>query len=168
MICEKCQKNEVSVHLTDIVNNTKREYHLCRDCAQSHGVSIQAQLQNFKNLTVPEFYASPQEKSETANSPEGLGDCPDCGMSYSNFRKEGKFGCSRDYDLFSGSLDDLFEKIHAAAQHKGRSPARFHEQMVQSLEVERLRESLTHAVSDEDFEQAAAIRDQLRILESGS
>ena len=40
MVCQKCQKNEAVVHLTDIVNNTKKEYRLCKECAEMHGVSI--------------------------------------------------------------------------------------------------------------------------------
>ena len=113
MLCEKCQQNEVSVHLTDIVNNTKREYHLCRDCASSHGVSIKATLENFKNLTIPEFYSPPEDEEQDTPSPKLSRDCPDCGMTYARFRKEGKFGCSRDYDLFSDSLDDLFGNLIA-------------------------------------------------------
>ncbi len=168
MLCEKCQQNEVTVHLTDIVNNTKKEYHLCRDCAQSHGVSIKATLENFKNLTIPEFYSPPESTgSETTEQSAPL-DCPDCGMSYSRFRKEGKFGCAMDYDLFSESLDDLFGKIQPSTQHKGRVPARFHGAVAHSLEVEKLRQEMEQAAIDEDYEKAAAIKSQLKSLEQGS
>ena len=40
MVCQKCQKNEAVVHLTDIGNYTKKEYRLCKECAEMHGVSI--------------------------------------------------------------------------------------------------------------------------------
>ena len=168
MLCEKCQQNEVTAHLTDIVNNTKREYHLCRDCARSHGVSIKATLENFKNLTIPEFYSPPEAADTESKSAESAQDCPDCGMTYARFRKEGKFGCSRDYDLFSNSLDDLFGKIQPSSQHKGSVPARFHGAMAQSLEIERLRQEMEQAAIDEDYEKAAAIKSQLKSLEQGS
>lgn len=168
MLCEKCQQNEVTVHLTDIVNNTKREYHLCRDCARSHGVSIKATLENFKNLTIPEFYSPPEAAEEQSTVSAASQDCPDCGMTYARFRKEGKFGCSRDYDLFSDSLDDLFGKIQPSCQHKGRVPARFHGAMAQTLEIERLRQEMEQAAIDEDYEKAAALKSQLKSLEQGS
>ncbi|OUU21665.1 MAG: hypothetical protein CBC13_08720 [Planctomycetia bacterium TMED53] len=168
MLCEKCQQNEVTVHLTDIVNNTKKEYHLCRDCAQSHGVSIKATLENFKNLTIPEFYSPPAKGDSESAQDSAPSDCPDCGMSYAKFRKEGKFGCARDYDLFSDSLDELFGKIQPSTQHKGRVPARFHGVVSQSMEVERLRQKMEQAAIDEDYEKAAAIKSQLKSLEQGS
>ena len=40
MICEKCQKQHATVHLTEIVNQEKKEAHLCEECARSSGVGI--------------------------------------------------------------------------------------------------------------------------------
>lgn len=160
MLCEKCQKNKVVVHLTDIVNQTKRQYHLCKECAGFHGVSIKAQIKKHKEqFTLPEFYSSPDGDCGSVS-------CPDCGMTYSRFRKEGKFGCSHDYDVFRDDLDELLEKIHESNQHRGRAPGRFRKQISRKVQLTQLREELTQAVSDEQFEKAAAIRDQMRLLES--
>ncbi len=167
MLCEKCQKNEVAVHLTDIVNQTKRQYHLCKECAGFHGVSIQAQMKKHKEqFTLPEFYSSPDTSSEHSDGDCGSVSCPDCGMTYSRFRKEGKFGCSHDYHVFRTDLDELLEKIHESNQHRGRAPARFRKQISRKVQLTQLREELTRAVTDEQFEKAAAIRDQMRLLES--
>ena len=45
MICESCKKNNASVHMIDVVNNSKQELHLCEDCAQSKGVTIKSHMQ---------------------------------------------------------------------------------------------------------------------------
>ena len=37
MLCEKCQKEEASVHVTKIVNGQKTETHLCQHCAKELG-----------------------------------------------------------------------------------------------------------------------------------
>lgn len=166
MQCEKCQQNEACVHLTDIVNNTKREYRLCKECAKIHGVSIQAQLQKFKNITLPEFYAPSMEMKSEDSEEAPVEDCPHCKMSYSLFRKEGKFGCSHDYTVFRGSLVDLLEKIHASTQHRGRTPGRFREQDTHQSKLDSLREDLLRAVQGEQYEKAAAIRDQMRLMGS--
>lgn len=166
MLCEKCQQNEACVHLTDIVNNTKREYRLCKECAKVHGVSIQAQLQKFKNISLPAFFAPSAESSDIEQAAITVESCPRCKMSYSLFRKEGKFGCSHDYTVFRSTLDDLLDKIHASTQHRGRTPSRFRGQDSNQSKLDQLREELTRAVKGEQYEKAAAIRDQMRLMGS--
>ncbi len=166
MLCENCQKNKAVVHLTDIVNNTKKEYRLCKECAGIHGVSIQAQLKKHKQFTLPDFYSDPDTLTGADGGDTADKVCTQCGMSYSLFRKEGKFGCSHDYQCFRSDLDELLEKIHASSQHLGRSPGRFREQVSRQAQLTQLREDLSKAVSDEQYEKAAAIRDQMQNLES--
>ena len=38
MICEACQQNLATVHLTEIVQKQKRETHLCETCAETKGI----------------------------------------------------------------------------------------------------------------------------------
>lgn len=166
MLCEKCQQNEVAVHLTDIAAGIKKKYQLCKKCAEDHGVSIQAQLKKHKQFTLTEFYGSPQSQSHQDKDQATDSACSQCGMSYSLFRKEGKFGCSHDYQTFRSDLDELMNKIHASSQHRGRAPGRFRQQVSRQVQLDHLREELTQAVSDEQFEEAAKIRDQMRLLES--
>lgn len=174
MQCEKCQQNVASVHLTDVVNNTKREYHLCKECAKIQGVSLQAQLQKFKDLTqdltlpegltLPEFFAPSFEESGSERAENAPEDCPRCKMSYSRFRRDGKFGCSHDYTVFLSTLDELFEKIHESTRHIGRAPARFQKEGSDQGRFDQLREQLKRAVQGEQYEKAAEIRDQMRLM----
>ncbi len=164
MQCEKCQQNVANVHLTDVVNNTKREYHLCKECAKIQGVSLQAQLQKFKDLTLPEFFAPSFEESGSERAESAPEDCPRCKMSYLRFRRDGKFGCSHDYTVFLSTLDELFEKIHESTRHIGRAPARFQQEDSQQGQLHQLREQLKRAVQGEQYEKAAEIRDQMRLM----
>ena len=100
MLCENCQKNKAVVHLTDIVNNTKKEYRLCKECAGIHGVSIQATLKKHKQFTLPDLLSDPDSTMRAGDGDTAVKACTRCGMSYSLFRKEGKFGCSHDYECF--------------------------------------------------------------------
>ncbi|MGE4619568.1 MAG: UvrB/UvrC motif-containing protein [Planctomycetota bacterium] len=164
MLCEKCQQNDACVHLTDVTNNTKREYHLCKDCAEVHSVSIQAQLQKFKNINLPEFFTPLSGELSQEKAQDSIADCPQCKMSYSLFRKDGKFGCAHDYTVFRSTLDDLLKKIHDSTQHRGRTPRRFRQQDSHQEELDQLRQQLTSAVNGEQYEKAAAIRDQMRLM----
>ena len=168
MLCEKCQQNEVAVHLTDIAAGIKKKYQLCKECAAAGGVSIHAQLKKHKKFTLTEFYGSSHPESRGDQDPTADPTCSECGMRYSLFRKEGKFGCSHDYQEFRSDLDDLLEKLHASSQLRGRAPGRFRQQVSRQVQLDQLRDELTQAVTNEQFEEAAKIRDQMRLLESHS
>ena len=170
MLCEKCQQNEATVHLTDIANLKKREYRLCSECARIHGVSIQAQLQKFKSLTLPDFFAHHFHESDTEQAESPPESCPRCKMSYSQFRRDGKFGCSHDFTVFRSTLEELFKKIHDSSQHIGRTPSCFREwsedqeEDSHQVQLDELREELKRAVRGEQYEKAAEIRDQMRLM----
>jgi hypothetical protein len=46
------QRNEATVHLTEIIKNVKSEVHLCEACAR--GIGLNSKLSNF-SLTVPDM-----------------------------------------------------------------------------------------------------------------
>jgi len=162
MICEVCRESVATVHLTEIVNNNKQELHLCESCAQEKGVAIHSQV---KNLNIPEFFgqlAEPGGGTETSAS----GQCPQCGISYTQFRSSGKLGCPRDYQVFREELGQLLEKIHSGStQHRGKVPSRVGRQFSVERELVELREELDQAVEAELYEHAAEIRDRIHDLE---
>ena len=69
MICEICREQIATVHLTEIVNNAKKEIHLCEACAQEKGVAIHSEV---KNLSIPEFFGQLVESGDPeSGSDEG-------------------------------------------------------------------------------------------------
>ena len=44
VICESCHQNLATVHLTEIVQKTKKETHLCEECAREKGVTYDAEF----------------------------------------------------------------------------------------------------------------------------
>lgn len=38
MICERCHKNEASVHTVQIINGEKIEHYYCQNCANETGI----------------------------------------------------------------------------------------------------------------------------------
>ncbi|HIC22861.1 MAG TPA: hypothetical protein EYO84_05505 [Planctomycetes bacterium] len=164
MLCEKCQQNEATVHLTDVANQVKQEYHLCSECARVHGVSVPAQFQKFKSFTLPDFFTHQSQESDTEQAESPPENCPRCKMSYSKFRRDGKFGCSHDFTVFRSTLEDLFKKIHNSSQHIGRTPSCFRKENSHRIQLDGLREELKRAVQGEQYEKAAEIRDQMRLM----
>ena len=162
MICEICREAVATVHLTEIVNNSKKEIHLCEACAEQKGVAIQSQV---KSLSIPEFFGQMAE-SKDEPGPGGVElHCPVCGMTYRQFRTGGKLGCPNDYQVFREELSQLLEKIHGSTQHPGKLPVRFGIEERRRRQIEQLRTELQHAVRAEEFERAAQLRDEIYDLE---
>ena len=85
-------------------------------------------------------------------------------MSYEEFKKIGRLGCSHCYDAFASQLERLLKRIHGDDRHRGKGPIEA-EQSAQGVdELEQLREELAQAVAEEAFEEAAQLRDRIRIL----
>ena len=44
MQCQICQKNEATIHLTEIVEGLRSEMHICERCAQEQGIAVKSQI----------------------------------------------------------------------------------------------------------------------------
>jgi protein-arginine kinase activator protein McsA len=62
--------------------------------------------------------------------------------------------------VFGPIIAPQLHLIHHGTQHLGKTPRRH----ANALQREELRAALTKAISTEDFEQAAQLRDQLSLL----
>ncbi len=116
MKCQLCSK-PATVHLTDIVENQKREVHLCQTCAEAH------QLVKKQELNLPAIlqnligqHLGPQT-DELARLT-----CPVCGIKFMEFRSQGRLGCPYDYTVFRQGLGSLLYRIHRSTHHVGKTP----------------------------------------------
>lgn len=158
MKCENCHKKPATVHLTEINEDEKVERHLCEDCAREITTHMPKNFNPAEFLTSLISQVAPEikEMSKTA--------CENCGLSYLEFRSQGRLGCANDYQVFEKGLVPILEKIHGSAQHKGKVPKTSQAGAAQQSEVVRLRQELAEAVNVEDYERAAILRDRLRNL----
>ena len=92
--------------------------------------------------------------------------CAYCGTSLRDFRASGRLGCAHCYGAFEQSLRELLRRVHGSTKHEGwRYQARDPELVTRAETLRDLRDKLQRAVSDEAFETAASLRDQIRGLE---
>jgi protein arginine kinase activator len=156
MRCQRCPK-EASVHLTERVKGQRRELHLCQSCARKAGLTLPESAPNLaldavvQSLIVAHVGELVGELAELS--------CPDCGIRFMEFRASGRLGCPLDYRVFSAGLLPLVQRYHGATRHVGKV-ARHHESANQRL---RLRTQLREAIAREDYEEAARLRDLLRL-----
>lgn len=155
--CDNCGKG-ATVHLTEITNGQKTEKHLCEECASAEGITIKANVPISQLLEDFILQSAPSEFSDRT--------CDVCGMSFSEFRKRGLLGCPNDYTAFADALEPLLGRAHeGAGQHVGKVPHRAGDDQKKMNNILRMRVELKTAVVAEDYERAAALRDQIKELE---
>ena len=162
MNCEKCKKNHATYHLTAKENGVMREAHLCEECARQAGVNLKF------NFSISDILGNLLDvKPATPSSPSKASQlrCPECGITYSEFKSKARLGCAHDYEVFRTELVRLLEKIHGATTHAGKTPQTVDSQIRKENELMRLKRDLESVVKSEDFEKAAQIRDRIRTLE---
>jgi protein arginine kinase activator len=159
MKCQKCTK-AATLHITEVISDDQfEELHLCEECAN-------------KYLYEPQQKGALHKGGEADIGPEtdegsalNQRECPLCGIKFVEFRNSGRLGCPHDYQEFRQELIPLLENIHGETKHCGKTPRRLpHSKQTQS-ELIQLRNKLKHAVTKEDYEEAAKLRDRIRQLE---
>lgn len=173
MLCDRCKKNEAKVYYTEIVNKEKTEQHLCEECAMEFtsfqmGNSFMNQELTLGSLLSTILGNHYINESQEEKQREALPSCHGCGMTYTEFMKIGRFGCSQCYDSFAKALDKSITSIQGSNQHTGKKPKGFKtesEKIVSELsEVDKLSIRLQDAIEKEEYEEAASLRDRIRVL----
>jgi len=160
MLCEICKQAQATVHLTEIVNEQMTELHLCESCANQKGAQVESHFGLSDLLSGLADFSKTQEPEEVSSKA-----CPTCGMTYDDFRKVGRLGCSDCYVTFKRSLGGLLKRIHGSPIHLGKSPARVVKPQKAKTELTELKRKLERAIEDEAFEEAARLRDQIHRME---
>lgn len=162
--CDKCKKAQATFHLTNLEQHSiKEERHLCERCATEEGLLPSDKpvldLSHFMEQFVTGGKASAAAQASLV--------CEECGMTYIEFRNQGVLGCPHDYDVFAEPLAKLLESAHdGATHHVGKSPHSLGNTQKPADELRRLRRLLDEAVTGEDYERAASLRDRIREIES--
>ena len=163
--CENCGEVEAVIHLTQIVNNEMTTCHLCEQCAAAKG--LETQDAPSPSFPLQEFLAQMGEEEPPQSTAPVDDKCESCGLTFRGFREAGRLGCPHCWTAFEGHLRGLLSRVHNSTRHVGKvylPPDPTASQMERRLEG--LKSQLERAVSAEDFERAAGIRDEIRSLES--
>jgi protein arginine kinase activator len=82
-------------------------------------------------------------------------------MAYGEFKEKGALGCADCYGAFEQELDRLLIEMHGSRIHRGKGSLTL-EQLDPAIDIDRLRVDLDRAIRNEEFEQAARLRDRIR------
>ncbi|RJO65250.1 MAG: hypothetical protein C4540_02025 [Candidatus Omnitrophota bacterium] len=160
MLCDVCGKNPATVHLTEIIDDQMTELHLCEECAKQKSMQMEQQFGLADLLAGLAEFEKPIEEKETL-----LLKCPNCKLTYKDFKKIGRLGCSECYEAFRKYLSPLLKRIHGSTAHAGKMPVKIAKTAKKRLDLQELRVKLQKAIEAEQFEEAAKIRDQIKAQE---
>lgn len=164
MQCQICNKNEATIHLTEITSGERTEMHLCENCAADQNITVKSHIP-INELLSGLLSVQPTDEEIAGPSLEHLS-CPNCGFTLSQFRKDGVLGCPYDYEVFESALRPLIEKAHDGNMvHCGKIPSSTPVDAKRQMEIMNLRRQLDEAVRGEDYELAAELRDKINQTE---
>jgi protein arginine kinase activator len=157
MLCMICKQNAAQVHLTQIVDDKIKKVDLCEECAKHKGIN---DTPGFAIADLLLGLGASQEMAQ-AGGGEDL-KCAACGFTAADFKKAGRLGCSQCYVTFAESLENLLKTMHKGTKHVGKAPRGQRQGRDLTDRLKQLQRKLDRAVADEDFEQAAGLRDEIR------
>jgi protein arginine kinase activator len=170
MKCQQCDKPAV-FHITDLTDEGKpHELHLCEDHAREYLTSSGGEPASTGSMAavLAQQMAQQMAVGQTAAELAELDQqsCPVCGITFYEFRSQGRLGCPHDYVSFQAQLEPLILNIHGETQHTGKIPKRCPEGGAQRTHLIRLRREMKEAVQEEDYERASELRDKIRRIEA--
>ena len=157
MLCCLCKEKEATVHLTQIAGDKVQKVDLCEECAKHKGVNDPA---GFSLADLLLGLGASQEIEQASGG--GAVSCAACGFTQADFKKSGRLGCPECYTTFGDVLEGLLKSMHKGTRHVGKIPQAFQHTRDLSDRLQTLQKKLAKAVSDENFEQAALLRDEIK------
>lgn len=167
MMCQECNQRQASLHFAKIINGEKTEFHICEQCAKEKGeyfpgtnsFSIHQLLSGLLNFEQPLKAEQDQRQLKELT-------CEKCGMTYQQFAKVGRFGCAHCYKSFELKLDPILKRVHSGNhRHSGKLPVRIGGGIQLQRKIDEHKQRLKVLIEEEEFEKAAELRDEIRILE---
>ena len=168
MKCQKCKKKTATVIYTENINGKKTKYSICEDCAKELDID-NIIIDEFNNSLFKSFFKQNlvQEKKQQESKK-----CSVCGCTFEDIIKNEKLGCSNCYEEFSEKLDLIFKKMHGKNRHIGRKLDESKEEIDSTEKVktvaaevkntEILEIKLKELIQNEEYEEAAKIRDEIK------
>jgi protein arginine kinase activator len=165
MKCQQCEK-PATFHITELTGGQPVEIHLCETCAKTYLTQGDSGAPAAPS-TIASVLAKQLQLGKAAEELAKLDKraCPVCGITFYEFRNQGRLGCPHDYVFFEKELTPLIANIHGETQHLGKRPRGHEGGTDEQTELIRLRRAMEDAKHKEHYERAAELRDKIRDLE---
>lgn len=166
MKCQECEK-PATFHITELTGPEVVELHLC----QEHAAVYLSQNEEGAVKAPPTIAGALAQQLKVGQTAEELARldqqaCPVCGITFYEFRNQGRLGCPHDYTCFDNELEPLLINIHGKNKHVGKRPKKHGAPSAKQNDLIRLRREMKDAVQKEEYEQASKLKEQIQKLEA--
>lgn len=164
MLCRICGDKPAVVHLNHKNKEGEiEECYLCSSCFRQKGFSMDQFapefLQNFF-----ESHHSEKQKKTIGKRKVNQDQCPNCKCSRMDIVKKGRVGCTECFRVFAKEIPQLLKKMQGEVYHKGLTPKK--QGNTFTNKVASLTKKLHEAIQQENYEEAALLRDKIKSLKS--
>jgi protein arginine kinase activator len=165
MKCQQCDK-PATFHITELTGGKPQELHLCEEHARQYLTASSNDQTPVGSMAAA--LANQMQVGRTAEELARLDQqaCPICGITFYEFRSQGRLGCPNDYVCFQTQLEPLILNIHGELEHIGKRPGGHPDQSQKRTQLIRLRREMKEAIDDEKYERASELRDEIQRIES--
>ncbi|EMX5418551.1 UvrB/UvrC motif-containing protein [Listeria innocua] len=168
MICQKCGENKAIIALQQLNEAGKVEsLYLCENCATKEALASEKDLvkamDTFSEVALD--FLTLLQKEESAQKKVV---CENCNLSFEEFLQTNRVGCAQCYSAFEEQLVPIIGRVqNGYKKHIGKVPVEIERAEDVQNEINRLQDKLADLVKNEEFEEAAIIRDEIRTLKAG-
>jgi protein arginine kinase activator len=161
LLCQICKQREATVHFTQITNQQKVEMYVCEQCARENN-QLKININNLiSGILWTDNIAGIKEKPIFYK-------CEKCGLTIDEFNNTGMLGCVKCYETFNDSIQTMLKRIHGNVKHHGKVPKKLSGKIKEARTLQDLKAKLQECIINEDYEQAAQLRDQIRSMENAT
>ena len=164
MLCQKCQKKEANYLMSQNIDGVEKRVALCSDCAKEEGYDQMAGSL-FHDFGEDFFsFGGFQPFGSLISHAAKMLSCPTCGFTQQDVQQLGRVGCADCYDTFQDLLDPAIRRVQRGRVHQGKVPKGVAAPQKEQNNIAKLEAQLQQCIKEENFEQAAKIRDELKQL----
>jgi protein arginine kinase activator len=167
MLCEDCRQRVSTIIHVEKSGGEKRAVRLCQMCVEKRGIPVPVLRNPIRVETILMDVLDHLDEDGTFD-PRDLSDseiCTACGWSFGNLRETGLLGCPHCYSSFENKLMVLMQELHGSDSHLGKVYSDDGHRLDDEEDETILKAALEEAISMEEFEYAAQIRDRLRQIQ---
>jgi protein arginine kinase activator len=164
MKCDSCGGNDAIIHIRQIIGSEVKDLHVCQKCAAEKGILTTGDKTEF---SLPDILGGLVDAIPVVNSEEP-DNCPVCGLKREDVDKESRVGCPECINVFAREVRRALKKRGYQPGHTGKLPHNLETVKKLLFDKEILKNELVKAVSNEDYERAAHLRDRIRAIEDNA
>ena len=162
MRCDICGNNRAIIHIQQIAGNEEINMSICGKCAREKGLAINNTELNINLKNLLKNFA---EIKNAVSEKDILKVCHICGNTLEDLKKRGKTGCSECYKEFGRYIASFLKTNAGSAENKGKYPFKINILSRKIKKIDNLHSLLSQAIKKEEFEEAAYLRDKIKLME---